>query len=67
MATQGGISIPPFSCCIGQPSGTWPMGNEPLICFTTLLLAVERILTVMFVGLAKFCMGKKVEKTDTNW
>ena len=42
------------------------MGNELLIGFTTLLLAVERILTVVFVGLAKFCMGKKVENTDTN-
>ena len=43
------------------------MGNELLIGWTTLLLAVERILTVMFVGLAKFCMGKKAENTDTNW
>ena len=43
------------------------MGNELLIGFTTFLLAVERILTVMFVGLAKICMGKKVENTNTNW
>ena len=35
------------------------MGNELLIGFTPLFLAVERILTVIFVGLAKFCIGKK--------
>ena len=45
------------------------MGNELLAHFTTgtLLLDVERILTLIFVGLAKFCMGKTVKNTNTNW
>ena len=43
------------------------MGNELLVHFTTLLLDVERILTLIFVGLAKFYMGKKVKNANTNW